>query len=99
MWLQHSLREDAGWIPGLAMISSLCCCGSCSLDSTPSLGTSIWPVALKGKGEKTKTKTKTQQNQTVVAILAQWLRNPTRNHEVLGLIPHLPQWVNDLALP
>ena len=25
--------------------------------------------------------------------------NPTRNHEVVGLIPALAQWVNDLALP
>ena len=24
--------------------------------------------------------------------------DPTRNHEVLGLIPGLPQWVKDLAL-
>ena len=30
--------------------------------------------------------------------MAQWLMNPTRNHEA-GLIPALAQWVNDLALP
>jgi len=25
--------------------------------------------------------------------------NPTRNHEVVGLIPGLTQWIKDLALP
>ena len=29
---------------------------------------------------------------------AQWLTNPTRNHEVAGLSPGLAQWVKDLAL-
>ena len=31
--------------------------------------------------------------------MSQWLTNPTRNHEVVGLIPALAQWVKDLALP
>ena len=30
---------------------------------------------------------------------AQWLTNPTRNHQVAGLVPALAQWVNDPALP
>ena len=34
-----------------------------------------------------------------VSIVAQWLTNPTRNHEISGLIPGLAQWVKDLAWP
>ena len=30
--------------------------------------------------------------------MAQWLTNPTRNHEVAGWIPGLPQWVKDPVL-
>ena len=31
-------------------------------------------------------------------VVAQGLRNPTKNHKVSGLIPDLAQWVKDLAL-
>jgi len=34
-----------------------------------------------------------------VSIVAQWLTNPTRNHEVAGSVPALAQWVNYPALP
>ena len=34
-----------------------------------------------------------------VPVMAPWLMNPTRNHEVEGSVPALAQWVNDLELP
>ena len=34
-----------------------------------------------------------------VPVVAQWLTNPTRNHEVAGSVPALAQWVNNQALP
>ena len=39
------------------------------------------------------------EKRTGAPILVQWLTNPTRNHEVVGLILGLAQWVNNPALP
>ena len=34
-----------------------------------------------------------------VSVVALWLTNPTRNHEVSGSVPSLAQWVRDPVLP
>ena len=45
-------------------------------------------------------KAKRRKNKKIgVPVVAQWLTNPTRNHEVAGSVPALATWVNDPALP
>ena len=39
------------------------------------------------------------KRQRGIPVMAQWLTNPTGNHEVAGFVPALAQWVDDLALP
>ena len=60
---------------------------SCSSDSTPSLRNSI----CRWHGPKKKRKKEFHHGAAET--------NLTRNHEVVGLIPGLNQWVKDLVMP
>ena len=82
------------WVKDTALLS-------CSLshnygtDLIPGWGT---PCAA-GKQKKKKPKKQNNNNKIGVPVVVQWLKNPTRNHEVAGSVPCLAQWVKDLALP
>ena len=57
------------------------------------------PRAKKQKKKKEVNWTTSKFKSFRVPIVAQWLMNPTRNHEVAGLISGLTQWVKNPALP
>ena len=70
------------------------------------IATTTTTTATTTKRQKTKKKNvkkkKTKKKNKLVSgvpLVVQWLRNPTRNHEVASLILGLAQWVNDPALP
>ena len=61
----------------------------------PELQPRLWD----GRGSALKLYLPSKYHKGGVPILAQWLMNLTRNHEVVGLIPSLAQWVKDPVLP
>ena len=61
------------------------------------LKTSSYSIHESGETEHLKYKNKSLKIR--VPIVAQWLMNPTKNHEVEGSIPGLAQWVKVPALP
>ena len=64
------------------------------------IATTTTTTTTKDKIQKDKKNLKFSNIESIgVPVVAQWLTNPTRNHEVAGSVPALAQWVNDPALP
>ena len=59
----------------------------------------IMPFAATWMELETLILSEVRKTNTRVPVVAQWLTNPTRNHEVAGSVPALAQWVNNPALP
>ena len=71
--------------------------GFCAEHFRPGSGLSLLRVT--GRAVALGRENPTQKAQPGVPVVAQWLTNPTRNHEVAGSIPALAQWVKVPALP